>query len=281
MVYRYRQYRKKKLSGKSRKYTRRSRFSNKKKFLKYKNNNNMLNIRPLTIARNLNVKLPWVKTFNDDVLGSGSKTYVFQGNTIIPHTSLSSGHPSSGDNIPSGLLQYSQFYNKGIVYGSSIKIEIVNPTVQTSVANGVFRAVLISVPFTNQTDDGYEDTISQLNSYTYEQLLSWPGAKWKMISSSSGSNNRCFFKMFRKTKSMVGVKDMRDQINDNNDLSVHLPDGETVSTSYRRASTGFIYYLKLFNLSTNVQVPDITVRMKLYMGMTQREFIPTSVITAL
>lgn len=259
--------------------TYRSRFSRKKRFIKYKNGSNMLNMNALLSSRNLNVKLPIAMSFTPNIASGTNTSFAFQGNAAIPYTaSGQSGvnNPSAGDIIPAGLIQYAQFYNQIRIYGSSIKLEIINTAVSTSIQAGVFRCVLLAVPFTNQPVDNWVATKAQLDTYGYDALLNWPGAYWRSIASSSGSNNKLYFKMFRKTKSMCGVKDMRDQFSVFNQGSPE----STAAAGLTPPSVGFMYYLRIFNQSTTTSIiADISVRMKLYVGFYSKEFIPPQVVT--
>ena len=108
----------------------------KKRFTKKKlakNNSNILTQRAVLACRMLNVKLPWVKTFTTTVAAASGQSYLFGGNSLIPYTTAgntagSQNTPATGDSIPAGAFEYSQFYDKYMVYGSSIKIEAHNPS---------------------------------------------------------------------------------------------------------------------------------------------------------
>lgn len=258
------------------KYGRR-RFS-KKRFAR--NNINQLTMRAPLAARLLRVKLPWVKTFNVQVSQNQSATFAFQGNAIVPYTvagQSGSNTPAAGDSLPAGEVQYSALYDKYFINGSSIKVEAVNTSAGTTTV--LLRAVLLAIPFI-QGDSSLDDTWSankaQLDAYTYEQLLAWPYAKWRMIAQNTGGASRLNFKLFRKTKAMCGLKDLRD----NSQYGGSLTDGTTTAQSYN-PQNGFMYYLRFFqNGSTTVATLDVTVRMSLYCTMTNREFNPIQALTA-
>lgn len=267
-----RSYRKKTTRKKYGKKYGRKRFS-KKKF--NKNSTNFLNQRATLAARSLFIKLPWVKTFVENISASGTEIFAFQGNSILPYTAAGQSGaqaPAAGDYLPAGAAEYSNFYDQYVIYGSSITVEAINTSVTTSAVNAVLRAVLLAVPVSQSSNDDWDSTKTQLDAYTYEQLLSWPFAKWRMIASGNGGNNRLKFKMFRKTKSMSGIKDVRD----NQVLfGGSLPDGilATGGSTAIIPTCGFMYYLRFYNLSSATAFDiDITVRMKLYVCMTSREF---------
>lgn len=265
-----------------RKTYRRRRFS-KKRFAK--NNVNQLTMRAPLAARLLRVKLPWVFTENNTIVANQSVTHSFQGSGLVPWTANGNNPSTSfnnyylaiaGDKLPAGAIEYSNLYDKYFCNGSSIKVEAIT----TENFQGVIRAVLLAVPYTNTIigsttgDDNYAGVRSQLDGYTYDQLLAWPYAKWRMIGTAEGGRSKLNFKMFRKTKHMCGLKDLRD----NREYGGYLPDGNNVVSGGGNKNlnplNGFMYYLKFFNQSSVDVDISITVRMSLYMTMTNREFNP-------
>lgn len=271
----YRRYSAPRKYGK--KYNRR-RFT-KKRYAK--NNVNQLTMRAPLASRLLRVKLPWVKTFSSTI--TSSQSYAFQGNGIVPYTVTGQtgvqNYPSAGDTLPAGELEYSQFYDRYFINGSSIKVEIVN-TQSSSGGSTLIRAVLLAVPFISESgvnNDNWQANKAQLDAYTYEQLLAWPYAKWRMLGANTGGASRLIFKMFRKTKHMCGIKDLRD----NQEYSGRLTDGSLVSSipDGVNPTQGFMYYLRLFT-NNGTPLVEMTVRMSLYVTMTNREFNPTQNIVA-
>lgn len=260
------------------KYNRR-RFT-KKRFSR--NNVNQLTMRAPLASRLLRVKLPWVKTFDQSVAGGGSNSWAFQGNAICPYTAsgqTGANTPAAGDSLPAGAVEYSQLYDKYFINGSSIKIEAINSaTVNTATSTQVLRCVLLAIPFdNNDSTDNWTANKAQLDAYTYEQLLAWPYAKWRMIGISSGGAPRLTMKMFRKTKNMCGLKDLRD----NEGYGTRMTDGLALSTHLPGLpDKGFMYYFRVFNnLGSTATTVAITVRTSLYCTLTNREFNPIQTIT--
>lgn len=262
----------------------RKRFS-KKRFAR--NNINTLTMRAPLASRMLRVKLPWIKTFEPNITTSGSQFYVFQGNALGPYTSTGQSgannlNVSPGDSLPAGAVEYSNFYDRYVVNGSSIKIEAVNNASASQATGPLIRAVLLAIPYTAENagpvSDSWNAVRDQLNGYTYEQLLAWPYAKWRMLGSNTGGASRLNFKMFRKTKYMSGIKDLRDA----SGFQGALSDGQiTFASTSLNPSNGFIYFLKFFNTNTTTTaVVSITVRMSLYMTMFSREFNPIQTVLA-
>lgn len=251
----------------------------KKRFAR--NNVNSLTMRASLASRMLRVKLPWITTFGPNLATSGSQSYAFQGNAIVPYTAAGQtggNAPGAGDSLPAGEVEYSQFYDRYVINGSSIKVEAISINGQAQANSPLVRAVLLSVPFVgNDTSDNWQSVKAQLDTYTYEELLAWPFAKWRMIGSNTGGASRLIFKMFRKTKQMSGVKDLRDS----SQYQGVLTDGTTsVSGPSVNPQSGFMYYLRFFNANTSLTAPlEITVRMSLYVTMYSREFNPIRTIT--
>lgn len=251
----------------------------KKRFAK--NNINSLTMRASLASRMLRVKLPWIKTFGPNIATAGSQSYAFQGNAIVPYTvagQTGANTPAAGDSLPAGEVEYSQFYDRYVINGSSIKVEVISINAQAQGVSPLVRAVLLAVPFVgNDTSDNWQSVKAQLDTYTYEELLAWPFAKWRMIGSNAGGASRLIFKMFRKTKQMSGVKDLRD----NSQYQGVLTDGATTAASASPIpQSGFMYYLRFFNANTSLTAPlEVTVRMSLYVTMYSREFNPIRTIT--
>lgn len=257
----------------------RSRFQ-KKRFAR--NNVNQLTMRAPLASRLLRIKLPWVKSFDPVVAVSGSQSYAFQGNAIVPYTASGQSGlntPASGDSLPAGEVEYSGLYDRYFVNGSSIKVEVVSINSQQLASSPLVRAVLLAIPFVSPgSGDNWQANKAQLDAYSYDQLLAWQYAKWRMLGSNAGGSSRLIFKMFRKTKSMSGLKDLRDNIEYSGDLT----DGSLSSASMAGINplNGFMYYLRFFNHDATTTAPlAITVRMSLYMTMTNREFNPIQTIT--
>lgn len=266
------------------------RFS-KKRFAR--NGVNQLTMRAPQASRLLRVKLPYTKSFSASFTGPGSKWYAFQGNSIFPFTNNGQNAsypggpgnlPTTGDTIlPMGTI-YSSMYDRYTINGSSFKVQMVN-----AASASPFRVVLLAIPFQGQVqtnpnianNDTWIANLIQLNSYGYEELLSWPYAKWRMLGSSDGGTTSLHMKMFRKTKNMCGVKDLRD----NNEYQGFTTDGEIHETDDNNfyqctPQSGFLYYLRIFSglPGDDVRSFELTIRMSLYITFWAREFIPSQVI---
>lgn len=270
----------------------------KKRYTRKPNTINRLTMKAPVAARSLKVKLPWVKTF--EFVGSAegfTQSFSFHGNSVFPWCTEAQTNAvntvarlTTGDNLPAGIVQYSNLYDRYYVSGNKISIEATIGSVETDAQNAIMRAVLLAVPFNNNSNlqpstmnDTWEAVRNQLDGYNYEQLLGWPYAKWKMIGSNNGSFGRLKFNMFRKTKSMCGVKDLIDNVI----YQSNLVDGATAFSNANSQlpnyspQNGYMYYLRFFNESgeDNVLSVNLTVRMMIYFTMFSKEFTPTTLVT--
>lgn len=256
--YRKRQYKRKRFSKK--------RFS--------KSNYGKTVVKAPVNARDSYVKFPWLRTISTAPAGVSANTLVFLGNSLIPNpASLSSNTPSAGDIWCSGVSEYAAFYNNYRVLGSSIKIQI------TSISsNNVFRVVLLPI-MAGGAESGAPGTIAtrvaELDALTYDQLAQQPFAQSKTLGIATGSNATRFFKMFRKSKYMLGIKDIRDK--ENTLLNLPDPTGSNGEITVQ-ADDSWFYYLRVFNTSGSAQTAEVQVRLKYYTQLTGRtNWVPIAV----
>lgn len=260
--------------GKSRKY--RPRKLNRKRFSKkrfIKSNYARSVIKAPVNARDTYVKFPWLRTFQPNISASSGQTYVFLGNSLIPNPASFVG-TTSGDTWCSGVSEYASFYNLYRVLGTSIKIQITAIS-----ANNVLRAVLLPIALgDNETGavGGISARVAELDALTYDQLSQQPFAQSKTIGLATGGNSARWFKMFRKSKYMLGVKDIRDQ----DGSLLRLPDtnGSNGTVAFQSPNAWF-YYLRIFNsASASAQSVEVQVRLKYYVQLTGRtNWVPIAV----
>lgn len=250
----------------------RKRFS-KKRFSK--SNYGKTVVKAPVNARDTYVKFPWLRTLQPTINAASAQTYVWLGNSLVPQpASYSSSTPTAGDTWCSGVAEYSTFYNLYRVLGSSIKIQITAIS-----ANNVLRAVLLPIAFSGpETGTGafISNRIAELDALTYDQLAQQPFAQAKTIGLATGGNSSRFFKMFRKTKYMLGCKDIRD----NEQSRVKLPDptGADGQICVLDVNAWF-FYLRIFNSApATQQTIEVQARLKYYAQLTGRtNWVPIAV----
>lgn len=252
------------------------RFSSKKKF--YKTNNlNSLSIRPMVYPRELYVKMKSVQLESTNIalssstrrfyLGNSSSFYPPQGaltafvapNVVVP----------AGELYPGGFCEYGSFYDKYRVLGSSITID---GYVTTNSNDSFIRLVFIPIqPSPDGAGDAIEDMINQLDAYDFNQLMAYPQAQYRQAAIQTGGFAHYKFKCFRKTKTMLNIKDVRDQ---HENLNSDMP--TTTGTGGQRPSSTYQwgYYFRAFNDSaTTAQNIKQTVTVKSYVNFNQRRYV--------
>jgi len=253
----------------ARKYARkgRSRFS-RKRFTKVSSKQKTVISAPVN-ARETYVKLPWVNTFSSTSLTTGTSSgRAFLGNSLVPFpASYASNSPAAGDEWVSGVSQYSAFYNLYRVLGSSIKVQVICQT-QSGFTFG-FAIVPIATFGDGSALNSVTEKIAELDALSYDAVTMLPNAKCRMVGIGSGGNANVFYKMFRKTKAMIGCKDIKDV----EDTQCELPSGAGAGGSIICASVGtadstgtpaWFYYVRVFNLTGSTGSFDMQVKMKYY-----------------
>lgn len=216
-------------------------------------------------ARELYVKLHLTQSRNQNITASSGFTLAILGNSLIPLPQLYNGTISSGDLWCAGVTEYASFYNLYRVLGSSIKLQLT----QINTAN-VLRCVIVPVAVGGpETGTSYNvaDKITELDSLTYDQLIQQPYVTNRILGIASGGPNTLFLKLFRKSKSMIAVKDIRD----NQDTMLRLPDitgsnGQILCSS----PNAWFYYIRIFNAAGTATTIDYSIKVKYYVQLAGR-----------
>lgn len=254
----------------TRKYGKKKRFSSRKTFTK--STLTVGKINPQIISRTMYVKLPYSFEKAATISASSNQNYVFLGNSLVSEPSGVNYALANGDLWANGVTQWCSFFDKYRVLGSSLKLQIIS-----NGSSDVIRAVLIAVPTTTQvTLDTVAAKVTELNALSTPDLMAWPGASWKMLSTSGNSNNMAWLKNFTKTKSILGVKDIRD----NSQLIAELPnpdgtDGTILLSSSGNTSTSnplvsWFFYLRVQNFANSNQSIRIFGKQKYYTELLNR-----------
>lgn len=228
MPYRRRNYSRKPYTSYRRKTYRKGKRNARGRFARKTFRKSMTLRAGLYIPRQAYVKLPFTSIIQVPQLTTGANwTLGIWGNGLTCPLSINpSGNPSVGDKYPLGLEQYSSFYQYYKVLGASCKVQINNGTTisgdSVSTSNASYYCALLSAQGTPYDTDTDSNWYKMANSDT-ENLISFPGCSWRLVSNSVGSRSNQFLKRWTKTKSILGVKDVKDI----DDLQGYLPGSES------------------------------------------------------
>lgn len=223
----------------------------------------------LYIPKEAFVKLPFTQIINGPELTNTNYNLGIWGNGICCPLSTSAS-PSPGDLYPIGVQQYSTFYQNYRVLGASVKVQI---NCSGAIPNGSFYCALTTaqgVPYDTDPSSNW----FKLSSATTQDLISYPGTSWRLASQQNGSLSNIFLKRFGKTKSIIGVKDVRD----NEDCLCPLPN--TVPAQVNGFNPGsqesaWFFILRVDpNLQTTVPADSfqIIIKVKYYVQLTGRDY---------
>lgn len=270
----------------------RKRFS-KKKFSR-RSNANRTRVNTLTVGKVANVKLTYTKEWSSTITpasdqwgtvaySTGTRTYPIAGQTasiafLGSHFCTSLGSASSAppiiEDYPSGLVDWATFYDEAICYGSSIHIQI---AAAVGTQAGLCRYILLPIAGNEPRDaerpnDTASTTRAKLDALDYGDLSSYPGAQSGYI--KNAAIGITYVKGFRKTKNMLGMKDVSDN---QSELRMTLPKAATLNIGDNNpndtaTSLTWLWYLRIFNLD-NLGTSNafyFTVRQKFYAQLQTR-----------
>lgn len=261
-------------------------------------NVNHTNVNTLTVGKVGNVKLTYTKEWSSTITpasdqwgtvaySTGTRTYPIAGEVAsilflgsqfcTPLGSANNTTVTIKEDYPSGLVDWATFYDEAICYGSSIHVQI---AAAVGTQAGLCRYILI--PYVGNSSDADNTNISvagttrnQLDALDYGDLSSYPGAQSGYINNAAvGITN---VKAFRKTSTMLGIKD----VNDNQaELAMLLPKQASLNTGSnspgaQTESKCWLWYLRIFNLD-NLGTSNafyFTVRIKYYTQLMTRGII--------
>lgn len=269
--------RSRRLTRRFRRFTRkttkgRKRFS-KKKFTK--NTASAVAIRGMVIPREVYAKLKCSQLENLTATTSNSVRRWYLGNSgsfYPPQGALGAAPaPAStiavGELYPGGFCDYGSFFDKYRILGSSIRIEGI---MTTNNAASFVRLVMIPIgPNPDSGSDSIQNMVNQLDAYDFNSLMGYPQAQYKQIAIQTGGFSKFVFKSFRKTKTMLAFKDMRDNLEQNADMP--LPDGTLGTRPDENNLWG--WYFRAFNDDASVnQTIKMTVTVKNYVNFNKKRF---------
>lgn len=215
---------------------------------------------------------------------NGSHFCTPMGDPIIPASFSAGGGviATVTEDYPIALQDWSTFYEEAICFGSSISI-----TMYPNSNSGLnsLRYVLIPVAAQEQVDiyqpsstasTGVRYKFDQLD---YMSLLSYPGCRSGYIKDVGAGPTRV--KMFRKTKSMLGMTNIKDSqfaltmslpTAAAPQLGSNTPEADPNTYAASASSLGWLWYFRVFSATSTGISPTVefTVRIKYYAQLQTR-----------
>lgn len=278
-------FRKKTSYSKKRKTYKRKTYKRKSR-KRFGNNKTVAKISTSLIPRTLYVKLPCVYSFNMTIEAlSGTNispwtTYNINGNNIITPFVELDGTGSTvintlGAPIPMGLARYGQFYRSSRVLGAKCSVEFINSsdTYTPTVALTAYQGRVVPTPL----DPDYQDNYSRVNTTDNNSFRAWPNTKYTRLGlRDSGASTRRL-SMYVKTKSILGVKDVRDEDGLSQTVDLSPTQGITDNAFLLDENNSWSFMLRSMvdnispaaSVSVNVKV---VVRLLYYVEMHDRKF---------
>lgn len=227
--------------------------------------------KPKTVFKtNSMVMLPreaYVKMVYKDVrlltIAAGADTSLLYNCMSIAPRTATINTIATGDKLITGIPEYSVFYDNYTPTGAKIKVTITNNN-----STNLLRFVVL--PRLCKDSIGTDET--ELDAMTYEQLISMPSAQARTISLGTGGQPIQSIQMYRKTKYMLDIKDIKD----NSQINFEMPVGvdTTLSSWGSNDESCWYYYVAVFNIGAGaVTALECRVEMIYYMLLRNRQFI--------
>jgi len=165
-----------------------------------------------------------------------------------------------------GAPQFGRFYNQYHILGTKINIQVISQT-----SGDIQQVVLIPVACTGNT--GMSSMITYLDTKTYTELIQYPGAKYKLLSTSGNANNMCYLSSFAKTKSIMGITNIKDADNLDGNLPDPQSDAPDTDTNGSNPADTYMWYFRIFNISASASALRVNISLKGYFHLFARNFI--------
>lgn len=217
------------------------------------------------------VKLPFTAlALTPSMTGSQFYTLAIWGSGITcPLTIDPTGVPLNGDKYPLGLMEYANFYQQYRVLGASCKVQLNSGG---ATPNGSYYCTLLTSsgrPFDTDADSNYQRIIAAAT----EDLISYPGAKTKLMSQMNGSAQNIYLKCYGKSKTILGLKDTLD----NDELVGQMPGTNTSTPNGRnpdnpRQSWFFVLRIDPANDNSSAGAVQMIIKVKYYVQLLNRDY---------
>nr|WAE42418.1 MAG: capsid protein [Cressdnaviricota sp.] len=159
--------------------------------------------------------------------------------------------PAAADVLYTGLEQYADFFNMGRNLDSKIKV-----TVFSLSSSGIVKMALTAVPYRTGGYTIAANAPSIIASYSQQQLLSWPGTRFTFVGNSDGSNSVKSLSMYRKSRNMMGVSNMKDDYSSAFSMST-----STSHSLWTYPNDIWYYAITLYNNSASASTVQMSVRL--------------------
>nr|WAE42149.1 MAG: capsid protein [Cressdnaviricota sp.] len=225
------------------------------------------------------VKLFWDYDLNaQSIAAASNQTLVFYPQCVTPFNASTS--PSAGDIPWQGLLQWSNIYTFGTILGASITCNVANAgTTQ------YLKTVLMCTNYEQFQGAGYPlgstgNSPSALGALSYEQLVANPYNKHRTLGTLANSKGQCTLKMYRTSKKMLGVSNMKDIPAAAFTIGTSAAHGSSWYNVNTNSKNTWYYLLNTYNQDpSNAQVVDYNFRMTAYCLLSGANFLPQTLFT--
>lgn len=257
-----------------------------------KSNRNTAMFRSVGLPRTLSVKFPWFQL--RQINPQGQYRHVILGNSLDPMPQGLQGlvgtTPTATvgpvDSLVPGIAQYSALYGASNVSFSKWTIRIQNnlqrhETVGTDVVTtyGTCRVVVFVVPYAtpgvydNTGAPDLSDRIIQLDGLTFTDCCAQPYAKVFNLNGQNSGHETHTFKISRRTKSMIGVTNIRDRLGFS---SQTLPINSTVAPPDPLPEEGWLIYMRQ-EVTSAFDAPsamEYDIKGTIYSTLSIRDMVP-------
>lgn len=242
-----------------------------KKFSKKFNNKTTLKVNSLVVPHQTYTKMRWVGYSTITPAASSSFSLGVNGTGIYPLL-LEGPSTTVGAVSYTGAPQFGRFYGRYHNLGTKIKIQVISQT-----SGDIQQVILLPI---SCNPSGMSAMITYLDTKTYTELIQYPGAKYRLLSTSGNSNNMCYLSGFAKTKNIMGITNIKDA----DDLDGVMPDPQSdnpeVTSAGSNPTATFMWYFRIFNISASASALRVNISLKGYFHLYQRNFIVPYTIPA-
>lgn len=223
-----------------------------------------------------NVYTPWVLP----VMGNGIAPLATDWYTSITGSSpYWSSTITTGDQLLTGLKEYSNFYKYARIYGSSLHLEVYNNTFRAAGSQETSAPIIVSlVPLPLiVANHGIEaqNTPYELDQKSISQLIQYPHFKYRYQGTESNSTVLGHYKAYAKTKTMLGYS----KLEDNQGVNCSLTYDSTTGSQYANPDVGWYFYVRADANQLNEATSNTTltfryiIKMKFYVELFGYRFL--------